>query len=245
MNNTCIVIPARYQSTRFPGKPLIKLLGKPMIIWVAELASEAVGKSNVYIATDDMRIEKTVNNFGFQSIFTGNCLTGTDRVAEAAEKLNYNIIVNLQGDEPLVDPDDILRAIDYKIKYPNSVINSYSFISQSEDPTHRKIPKVVTNENEDLIYISRALIPLSKDHNHNNLRYKKQVCIYAYFPKELKLFVDFGRKSNIEKIEDIEILRFFELGINIKMFETLNPSLAVDIMSDIASVQEQLLNKYK
>ena len=107
----CVIIPARFNSSRFPGKPLVKLNGKEMILWVAEICSKAVNISNVFVATDDNRISDLVSKNGFQTILTSSdLLTGTDRVAQAAKKLDYEVYVNVQGDEPLIDPDDILKA---------------------------------------------------------------------------------------------------------------------------------------
>ena len=106
---SCVVIPARYKSTRFPGKPLVKLLGKPMILWVAELSAQALGKSNVYVATDNTLIEEEVKKSGFNTVLTSSdALTGTDRIAEASNKIESDIFINVQGDEPLINPMDIL-----------------------------------------------------------------------------------------------------------------------------------------
>ncbi len=237
----CVIIPARYKSSRLPGKPLLCLLGKPMIIWVAEIASKAVGISNVFIATDDTRIANTVNQKGYKHIMTSSSsLTGTDRVAEASLGLNYDIFVNVQGDEPLVCPEDILRCIDYKMKYQSHIINSYNIIKNNQDPSSINIPKVVINNAEDLIYISRSLIPGFKDLKSRIDLYLKQVCIYGYNKKELFNFLKFGGKSKIEESEDIEILRFFELGHPIKMFKSQNNSLSVDIIEDIDQVEKEL-----
>ena len=150
----CVIIPARFKSSRFPGKPLVKLKGKEMILWVAELSAKAVNISNVFVATDDLRISKLVEKNGFNSILTSpDSLTGTDRVAEAVEGLDYEVIVNVQGDEPLVNPVDIRKAIDLKIKFPESIFNSYCAIKKNENPMSRNIPKVIFNEKNDLIYI--------------------------------------------------------------------------------------------
>ena len=236
----CVIIPARFNSSRFPGKPLIKLCGKEMILWVAEICSKAVDISNVFIATDDNRISNLVSQSGFQAILTSpDLLTGTDRVAEASKNLDYEIYVNVQGDEPLIDPDDILKAIELKSKYPESVINSYCSITKDENPNNLNIPKVVMKENYDLIYISRAKIPKSKNNDEDQI-YKKQVCIYSYNNSDLDKFLSYGRKSKTEKIEDIEILRFFELNINIKMFKASKSSLAVDIPEDVKKVENAL-----
>ena len=131
---SCVIIPARFKSSRFPGKPLVKILGKEMILWVAEISSKAVGKKNIFIATDDLRISEKVNEHGYKSIMTSSdLLTGTDRVAEACVQLDYDIIVNVQGDEPLIDHKDILRSIEFKKKYPSSIINSYCFLKKDEN----------------------------------------------------------------------------------------------------------------
>ncbi len=241
----CVIIPARFKSSRFPGKPLVKLLKKEMIIWVAELSAEAVGKSNVYIATDDPNISNKVKEYGFKSIMTDSLLlTGTDRVAKAALNLDYDLFVNVQGDEPLVDPHDILKSIKLKKEFPSHVINSFCFVNEEkEDPNNKNIPKVVTNKNNDLIYISRAIIPNSKNNIIENVKYKKQVCIYSYFKEELIEFLKYGKKSFLESIEDIEILRFFEFNKKIKMFETKKSSLAVDVLSDVQKVEKELYKK--
>ncbi len=240
MKRACVIIPARFNSSRFPGKPLVKLNGKEMILWVAEICAKAVDISNVFIATDDNRISDLVSEKGFQSIMTSpNLLTGTDRVAQAAKNLDYEIFVNVQGDEPLIEPKDILKAIELKIKNPESVINSFCSITKNEDPNSINIPKVTITESYDLIYISRAAIPKSKN-NDQDLIYKKQVCIYSYNSKDLAKFLSFGRKSFTEEIEDIEILRFFELNINIKMFEASKSSLAIDVPKDVKKVEKAL-----
>ena len=241
---TAVIIPARYSSTRFPGKPLIELLKKPMIIWVAEIASQAVGKENVFIATDDYQIKRLVEKYKFKSVITNkNHLTGTDRVAEAAEKIDADIFVNLQGDEPLVEPKNINKIIHWKIKNLDKVINGFCYLSNSEDPKNINIPKVITNEENKLIYMSRSAIPGSKSKPLTQNNYKKQVCIYAFTLEELKKFRLFGRKSVLEEKEDIEILRFLEINKEILMVKLPSGSLAVDIPDDIPKVEEKLKTK--
>lgn len=241
----CVVIPARYMSSRFQGKPLALLLGRPMIIWVAEISSQAVGIDNVFVATEDKRIAKVVQDAGFSVIMTSvNALTGTDRLAEASQFIDYDIYVNVQGDEPLVDPVDILKAIDTKKNNMKSIVNGYCFIGNDEDPSSINIPKVVTNEFNEMIYMSRSLIPGIKECKNNSIRYKKQVCIYAYTGDELLSFREFGRKSTIETFEDIEILRFLEIGCKVIMYECKTGSLAVDVPSDISKVESVMRLKY-
>lgn len=239
--NACVLIPARYDSSRFPGKPLVPLLGKPMILWVAERAAKAVGREHVHIATEDERIAKVVEDAGFGSIMTSsNALTGTDRLAEAAERMAYDIYVNVQGDEPMVDPADIRRCIEIKTQHPDRIINGYCWIGNDEDPTNVNLPKVITNERDELIYMSRAALPAFKVPEQAPLNYKKQVCIYAFTQEELASFKQFGRKSSLESSEDIEILRFLELDRRILMYECRPGSHAVDIREDVLKVEALL-----
>lgn len=236
-----VMIPARYGSSRYPGKPLALLLGKPMVLWVAELSARAVGAENVYVATEDRRIARVVADAGFQAVMTtDDALTGTDRLAQAAEQVDADIYINVQGDEPLADPVDILKVRDAKLAHIDDVINGVSWISINEDPHSVNIPKVITNERNELVYMSRVALPGFKDSKGAPKRYKKQVCIYAFTYDELAAFRRFGRKSELEHAEDIEILRFLELGKTIRMVETKPGSLAVDVPEDIAKVETAL-----
>jgi 3-deoxy-manno-octulosonate cytidylyltransferase (CMP-KDO synthetase) len=238
---TIIVIPARYKSSRFPGKPLVKLAGKPMIQWVAELSAKTVGMENVFIATDDKKIESSVQDMGYQVVMTSeNCLTGTDRLAEVAQKIEADIYINVQGDEPLVNPEDILKVIDAKKANPNDVINGYAVIGTNEDPENVNIPKVIFAEDKRMIYMSRKALPGFKDDKNKPAQYYKQVCIYAFNRQELLSYGDFGRKSKLEHSEDIEIIRYMEWGQTIRMVETRPGSLAVDIPGDVAKVEAAL-----
>lgn len=236
-----IVIPARYKSTRFPGKPLTMLLGKPMIQWVAELSALAVGSKNVYVATDDERIEKAVIKMGYQVIMTSeSCLTGTDRLAEVATKVKADIYINVQGDEPLVNPEDIQKIINAKIKNPKEIINGYSIIAKNEDPENKNIPKVIFTEDKRLVYMSRKTLPGFKEDKNSPKEYYKQVCIYAFNQEELLEYGKFGKKSTLEYSEDIEIIRFLEFGRTIRMIQTNPGSLAVDTPEDIPKVEYAL-----
>ena len=238
-----VIIPARYKSSRFPGKPLVNLLGKPMVLWVAELSAKAVGQENVYIATDDKRISKVVVDAGFNAIMTsGKCFTGTDRLAEAAKQISADIYINVQGDEPLVNPKDIVNIIKAKELYYNEIINGYCSISSEEDPNNVNIPKVIFTEDNSLVYMSRQAIPGFKDNSQAPSQYYKQVCIYAFTADELKSYADYGRKSTLEASEDIEIIRFLEWGKKIRMVETSPGSLAVDAQEDVAKVEQGLKN---
>ena len=148
MKNIKIVIPARYKSSRLPGKPLIKILGKEMIVRVSEICAKIFGKKEVVIATDDKRIKKICNEYKFNSIFTPkNCKTGTDRVFFAAKKFKQSdFFINVQGDEPLISPSDIKKVINAKKKYKNHVICGFTQINYKL-AKEINVPKVVINKN--------------------------------------------------------------------------------------------------
>lgn len=239
-----VMIPARYGSSRYPGKPLVKLLGKPMILWVAELSAKALGVENVYIATEDQRIVDVVEEAGFHAVMTSDdALTGTDRLAEAAQKVEADIYINVQGDEPLAFPEDILKVRDAKSQNMGDIVNGFSWLGDNEDPHSVNIPKVIATESGEMIYMSRVALPGYKDAKTAPARYKKQVCIYAFTAEELTAFRNFGRKSELEHSEDIEILRFLELGKAIRLVETEPGSLAVDVPEDVAKVEAALRSK--
>lgn len=149
---------------------------------------------NLYIATDNNKITKVVNKENYNVIMTSSkCLTGTDRVAEASKKIKSNIYINVQGDEPTINPSDIKKIIQAKIKYPNHVICGYDKIHKSENPSNINLPKVVVNNKQELIYISRSVLPGSKKLVKNH-EYLKQVCIYTFNKKELAKF--YSKKKN-------------------------------------------------
>ena len=163
MRKILIIIPARYKSSRFPGKPLKKILGRELVLRVADRCKKISNKRDLIIATDNSMISKVAKKENFKVIMTSqNCLTGTDRVAEVAKKINSKIYINVQGDEPLVNPRDIKKIISQKIKYPNHIICGFAKIRNFENPASKNIPKVVMNKNNELVYISRALVPSSK-----------------------------------------------------------------------------------
>ena len=236
------VIPARYKSSRFPGKPLIRLNGVPMIIRVAQIVEKALGKENTYVATDDIQIKNLVESYGFNIVMTSeNCLTGTDRVFEFSNKIDADIYVNIQGDEPLLDYNEIIKIVKVKENNYDYVVNGMCGFTDDENPNNVNIPKVIVNKKNELIYMSRLPIPGSKTVDLSEKKdFKKQVCIYAFNKKELEAFGTQTEKSEIEKHEDIEILRFFDLNIPVLMVETAKSSLAVDVIEDVAKVEEVL-----
>lgn len=233
-----VVIPARYESSRFPGKPLVDICGLPMVVRVAKQCYPAVGSQNVYVATDSKEIATELERHGVKFIMTSNeCITGTDRVAEAALEIDADIIVNVQGDEPMIDHIDILSAIELKKKNMNSVINCAAPLVADENPESRNIPKMAVSQNGDLLYASRALVPQNKA--GDNSKVLKQICIYAFTKQELELYSSKSKEA-LEEIEDIEILRFLERGVSVKVVEVLGGSLAVDTPDDADLVRKAL-----
>ncbi len=240
-----IIIPARFSSSRLPGKPLKKILGREMILRVLDKCKKVrMNNLKILVATDDKRIKKIVEKNHFHSIMTSkNCLTGTDRVAEVAKKYSANIFINVQGDEPLISPNDIKRIIKAKKKYPDHIICGYKKMTKGENPFNTNIPKVIFNNKKELIYISRGILPFSKTKKSlGKIKYFKQVCIYGFNKKDLELFKS-EKKSFIEDQEDIEIIRFLELNKKVLMVETKSNSYAVDTKDDIAKIENHLKNE--
>ena len=238
--SVAIIIPARYGSTRYKGKPLVKIFGREMVLRVADICSKVVGRNDLYIATDSKKISNVVKKNNFKFIKTSkSCLTGTDRVGQASKKLKAKIIVNVQGDEPLINPNDIKKIIKAKKKFPNHVICGFDKIHSYENAFSLNLPKVVVNQKNDLVYMSRAAIPGSKK-NLKSRNFFKQVCIYAFNKKQLSKYCKKKKKTNLEMVEDIEILRFFDLNIKIKMIKLNSNSIAVDEKNDVKKVEKFL-----
>jgi len=242
MDGAVAVIPARFASSRYPGKPLVPLLGRPMLLWVADICAEALGATRVVIATDDERIRDVVTAAGFRVEMTSDrALTGTDRIAEVAGRLDAQVILNVQGDEPLIDPDDLLRIAAAKIREPDAIINGYHPLGPDEDPSNPNLPKVVIDRDERLLYMTRSVVPGTKSGGTSaDATYLKQVCIYGYSAEDLQLFAAQPHKTPLEAVEDIEILRFLELGRTVRMVRTSTARRAGDAPADGAGVEAAL-----
>lgn len=237
MRKSCVIIPARYHSSRFPGKPLVEICGKPMVVCVADIASQAVGINHVYVATDDERISDVAKKYGYKALMTdSNLMTGTDRVAQAASQLDYDVVVNVQGDEPTLNYKDIQTAIKLSTLFPDTVFNGYTCMGPMDIASSLNIPKVVMSCSGRLLYASRAKIPSSKTDLPLSHSINKQVCIYSFRMNHLDLFSSQTQKTPLENIEDIEILRFLELDIPVTMFPCSSGSLAVDEPRDLEKV---------
>ena len=230
-----IVIPARYQSSRLPGKPLINICGQSMIKRTYDKCCLALDSKDVFVATDDSRIVNHCKDNNMNVLMTpNNCKTGTDRVYEVSKQIEADIYINVQGDEPIINPNDIKLVIKASIDNPSKIINAMCPVG-IDDFNNPTIPKVVTTKNNRLLYASRAGIPITKDLSF--VIAQKQVCIYA-FPKESLInFANVNKKTPLESVEDIEILRFLELGYEVCMVEVSSTSFSVDVPEDVKKVE--------
>jgi len=237
--DTAIIIPARYQSSRFPGKPLTNILGKSMIYRVWQQCAKVLPSKNIFVATDSEKITSHCLENNIQTLLTSSeCLTGTDRVYEASKQIQADTIINVQGDEPLINPEDIKKVIKEAKKYPNQIINAMCPILVEKDFRSINIPKVVFRKDLQLLYMSRAPIPIDKINSFSKAW--RQVCIYAFPQNALKSFALERSKTPLEFLEDIEILRFLELGYDVKMIAVSNSSIAVDVPYDVKRVEEAI-----
>jgi len=239
-----VVIPARFKSTRLPGKPLVDIIGKPMIQRVYEQCLKAVPSDRVYVATDDSRIQEVAESFGAKVVMTSeHCLTGTDRVAEVAEQIDAEYYINVQGDEPVLNPKDITTILSNLKRYRGEIINGFCPLDSEDDYNCESIPKVVFRPDGRLMYMSRSAIPGNKTKNF--IFGYRQVCVYAFPAEALKKFNQANIKTPLEKAEDIEILRFMEIGYEVRMLELSQNSIAVDNPEDVDKVVKRLQNEAK
>jgi len=239
LNDFLLIIPARYNSSRFPGKPLADLCGKSLIRRVWDKCIQAVGAEQVLVATDDEKIQTHCLEQGIQVMMTSSkCLTGTDRVYEVALQLERDFYINVQGDEPLIEPNDILTVLENARRYKGDIINCMCPIEEERDFLSPNVPKVVTTLDGQLLYMSRAPIPTGKNFVFKGAM--RQVCIYAFPRKAILEFGRQGEKTVVEGIEDIEILRFLEMGSSVRMVEVKGSTLAVDTPSDLERAKTML-----
>jgi 3-deoxy-manno-octulosonate cytidylyltransferase (CMP-KDO synthetase) len=232
------VIPARLKSTRFPGKVLADVYGKPMVARVYEAACMASTLNRVVVATDSEDIAETLRPFSIICLMTSAAhRTGTDRVAEVARTHEADIFVNIQGDEPLIEPETIdtaVRALLEDDRY--EVVNLCARITLPQDLTDATVPKVVKTASGRAICLSRAPIPYPK--NPSAAQYFRQICVYAFRRQVLLSFAQLPMGA-VEAAEEIELLRFIENDIPVKMVEVTTRSFGVDTPADLERARRE------
>jgi len=236
------VIPARYGSTRFEGKALADILGKPMIQHVYERAINAKNLTDLVVATDDKRIFESVKKFGGNVIMTAQHPTGTDRIAEVAGNSDAEIIVNIQGDEPLIEPAMIDEAIEPLLGDENIDLGTLVHrITSEEEYRNPNVVKVVLDRAGFAMYFSRSPIPYIKSEIFEKQIIYRHVGLYVYRRHAL---LDFARISPtpLESSEGLEQIRFLESGYSMKVVETQYRSIGVDTPQDLEKVIDMLHN---
>ncbi len=235
------IIPARYASSRFEGKPLVNLFGKPMVQHVYESACRAETLDVVIVATDDERIYDAVTRFGGNVQMTGECETGTERVAVVAEGLKCDIVANIQGDEPLLKPAQIDLMLRPMLDNPEvQVCTLKQRVKTAADYRDINVVKVVTDLQGDALYFSRASMPgkITETELHKFPVYR-HVGLYAYRREQLLAFTRWAR-TPYELAEGLEQLRFLENGVPIHVVETDTPLIGVDVPADLERVKQIL-----
>lgn len=232
------IIPARYASSRFPGKPLVDIAGKSMIQRVYEQAAKCVNLTDVMVATDDDRIFDHVINFGGKAVITGdNHKSGTDRCAEvAAIHTDYEVIINIQGDEPYIDPEQISKLAACFAAPDVQIATLIKRIKSEQELHNPNSPKVVINKMNEAVYFSRSALPHIRGEEPENwlefYTYFKHIGIYGYRADVLQKITKL-EVSSLEKAEALEQLRWIENGYRIKVAETEFETYAVDTPADL------------
>ena len=237
------IIPARYASTRFPGKPLVDINGKTMIQRVYEQAKKTESLTDVVIATDDERIVEEVINFGGKYVMTSSShQSGTDRCAEVAEKMpEYDIIINIQGDEPYISPEQIELLSTCFADKDTQLATLIKEIHTDEELFNVNIPKVVINARQEALYFSRQTIPFirntEKENWINTHQFYKHIGIYGY-RRDVLLALTKLQPSSLELAESLEQLRWLENGFSIKTRVTSVETIAIDTPEDLKKISK-------
>jgi 3-deoxy-manno-octulosonate cytidylyltransferase (CMP-KDO synthetase) len=235
------VIPARWASTRFPGKPMVLIKGRPMVQWVYERAKQAKLVDDVLVATDDDRILSAVTGFGGKAILTSpDHPTGTDRIAEAVRDINCDIVVNVQGDEPLIPPENIDCAVQCLLDDPSIPMSTLmTAIDNPDEFKDSNIVKVAVGKNGHALYFSRSPIPHDRDGSRfagkNGCLGYKHIGLYVY-KKTFLMKLNLLPEGDLEQVEKLEQLRVLENGYSIKVVVAPGTSIGVDCPKDLETV---------
>ena len=231
------LIPTRLGSTRLPAKPLLEISGIPLIIHTYKRAMLSKKFDDVIICCDDKKISNVAKKFKAKCVLTSkHHNNGTERITEVLlkQKKTYDLIVDIQGDEPLISPHHIDKVIDYhKKNFSTDIILPTLKIKLADN---QNLIKVVTDQKKNVLYLSRAKIPL--EFKKKNSFFKKHLSIIS-FKKNALIKYSSAKKSNLEKIEDIELLRALEIGLKIKTIDLVGDSFSVDVMEDFIKAKEK------
>lgn len=231
-----IVIPARYASTRLPGKPLVDIQGKPMIQHVYERALQVSGVDTVLVATDDVRIAEAVTIFGGRSVLTAqDHLSGTDRIVEVMTRYDADIFVNLQGDEPLIRPEDVSLLVNGMLNESSIQVGTLVHQLPACEAVNPNVVKVVLDAQDNAMYFSRSLIPFPRD--EQVATYLKHVGIYAYRRDVLQAYGDLMQPM-LENAESLEQLRLLVAGFRIRAFAISPTGPGVDTPDCLEKVRK-------
>ena len=238
------VIPARYGSTRLPGKPLLDICGKPLIQRVWEVVAQVPNIDEIIVATDDDRIAKTVQDFGGKAMMTStDCQSGSDRVREVAQSVDADVYVNVQGDEPLLVPSAIEKLLDVFTQDEDVLVATLcSPISREEAQSPNQV-KVVCDHVGNALYFSRAPLPFVREANETT-DYFGHIGIYAYRQNALCSFTSLP-VSPLEQAEKLEQLRFLQAGISIRVLEVPRMGVGVDTQEDLERIRTVVREKRK
>ena len=256
VNHTVAIVPARLASTRLPGKALIEIAGKPMVCWVAERARAARNVDRVIVATDSQQIVDAVRSSDIEAVLTSaHHTSGTDRVAEVAATIpDAGIVVNVQGDEPLISPQTIERAVDAMAaeiaKNGAGIVTTWEPIESYDDLLNPDLVKVVLDDQNNALYFSRSPVPYPRDavKRHGSLEaalenepellklFRKHTGLYVYRRDVLLEFTNWPQ-SELEKIEALEQLRALAHGVKIKLVQACSGSTGVDTIADLDRVR--------
>jgi 3-deoxy-manno-octulosonate cytidylyltransferase (CMP-KDO synthetase) len=260
------IIPARYDSVRLPGKALLEIAGKPMICWVVERALAAGNVARAIVATDDKRIVAAVEAAGYEAVMTSTAhRSGTDRIAEVASSLDdAEVIVNVQGDEPLISPETIERAVEAIAEegkgdkekeghWAPEIVTTWEPIASVDEVFSPDVVKIVVDESEQAIYFSRSPVPYPRDavQQHSSLKvalehepgllatFRKHTGLYVYRRDALLKFAQWPQ-SELERVESLEQLRALEHGMTIKAIKASSSSIGIDTVSDLEKVRAKM-----
>lgn len=234
-------IPARYGSTRLPGKPLLPIAGRPMIEHVYSRVASARGLDRVVVLTDDERIARAVESFGGEVEMTpADCASGTDRIAWAARRWDARAVINIQGDEPLIDPEEISRIAGHLAAHPQDPVVTLATPASPEEMGNPNAVKVVLALDGAALYFSRAPIPYPR--NEGGFAPLKHLGIYGY-QREALLRLAALPPSPLERGESLEQLRALENGMGIRVLIVDRASIGVDTAEDLARVEKILMER--